>query len=160
MSGCGVSTTAGAGYSYRLVFQSKYQLLNNPMLSLEAKSCIRSDLLHDIVFRLNRFKRWRRFRCNRSKRLMPIHFVADPQNVLYNKYGVEKSMLKVMRSLANGLLAKVKEGTKLFNKPMKQDGAMSRIPAEFLVDERGKLKVAHYGKFVGDHLEIGKILEG
>jgi hypothetical protein len=45
-------------------------------------------------------------------------------------------------------------GNKLFKKPMKQDGALTRIPAEFLIDEKGKLILAHYGKFMGDHLPI------
>lgn len=84
----------------------------------------------------------------------PFHFVADPKNTLYNLYGVERSLLKVLQSLFHGLMAKVKEGTKLFRKPMKQDGHMDRIPAEFIIDETGKIKLAHYGRFVGDHLSL------
>jgi thioredoxin-dependent peroxiredoxin len=84
----------------------------------------------------------------------PFQFIADPQNRLYNLYGVERSMLKVMRAMFNGLFAKVSQGTKLFKKPMKQDGHMDRIPAEFVIDQHGKVVVAHYGKFVGDHLSL------
>ena len=84
----------------------------------------------------------------------PFHFVADPENVLYNKYGIEQSMLKFMKGMFHGLMSKVNQGTKLFKKPIKQDGHLTRIPAEFIVDERGNLKLAHYGRFIGDHLPI------
>jgi thioredoxin-dependent peroxiredoxin len=88
----------------------------------------------------------------------PFHFIADPENTLYNMFGVERSLLKVMRSMFNGLMAKIGEGTKLFAKPMKQDGHMDRIPAEFLINEEGKIVVAHYGRFVGDHLATNFVL--
>jgi len=89
----------------------------------------------------------------------PFHFVADPQNRLYNLYGVQRSAIKVFRGLFHGLLNKVKAGSALFEKPMKQDGHLDRIPAEFLIDERGKLSLVHYGKFVGDHLPLKLILD-
>lgn len=89
----------------------------------------------------------------------PFHFVADPHNKLYNQYGVQRSMLMVMRGLFNGLISKAMQGNKLFKKPMKQDGHMDRIPAEFIIDESGKLKLAHYGKFVGDHLPVSDLLK-
>jgi thioredoxin-dependent peroxiredoxin len=57
------------------------------------------------------------------------------------------------------LFDKVKEGTKLFKKPMKQDGHVSRIPAEFILDEKGVVALAHYGRFIGDHLEIERLKE-
>lgn len=87
----------------------------------------------------------------------PFQFVSDPGNRLYNQYGVQRSMLKVMRSMANGIMSKVKQGTKLFREPMKQDGHLDRIPAEFIIDTNGKLTAVHYGRFVGDHLPIERI---
>lgn len=88
----------------------------------------------------------------------PFHFVADPQNKLYNLYGVERSGLKVLTSLLNGIMAKVQKGKKLFRQPMRQDGHMDRIPAEFIIDGSGKVQVAHYGRFIGDHLPIDVLL--
>lgn len=84
----------------------------------------------------------------------PFHFVADPDNKLYESYGVVRSFISVMRSLFNGIVKKVNLGNKLFNKPMKQDGHLDRIPAEFIIDESGNVKLIHYGRFVGDHLPI------
>lgn len=89
----------------------------------------------------------------------PFHFVADPENKLYNLYGVERSFFKVMKGLFNGLLDKVSKGNKLFAKPMKQDGHMDRIPAEFVIDQQGKIILAHYGKFVGDHLPLEVLMK-
>jgi thioredoxin-dependent peroxiredoxin len=90
----------------------------------------------------------------------PFHFVSDPKNDLYNLYGVERSFLKVFKALFNGIMSRIKKGNKLFTKPMKQDGHMDRIPAEFVINEDGKIKIAHYGKFVGDHLPIDVLLAG
>lgn len=87
----------------------------------------------------------------------PFQFIADPQNKLYNLYGVERSMLKMMRAMFNGLFTKVSTGTKLFKKPIKQDGHVDRIPAEFIIDQHGKVVMAHYGKFVGDHVPFGEL---
>lgn len=89
----------------------------------------------------------------------PFHFIADPQTRLYRSYGVEASWLKAMKGLFYGLLPKVMQGKKLFKKPMKQDGHLSRIPAEFIIDEGGNITLAHYGRFVGDHLEINELKE-
>jgi peroxiredoxin Q/BCP len=82
----------------------------------------------------------------------PFHFVADPKNELYNKFGVERSMGKVLKSLFHGIMGKVMKGKKLFKKPMKQDGHRDRIPAEFIIDIQGRIRVAHYGNYIGDHL--------
>lgn len=84
----------------------------------------------------------------------PFHFVADPDNKLYDSYGVSRSFISVMRSLFNGIVKKANLGNKLFGKPMKQDGHFDRIPAEFMINESGNIKLIHYGRFVGDHLPI------
>lgn len=89
----------------------------------------------------------------------PFQFIADPENKLYNLYGVERSIFKVMNGLFNGLLDKVSKGNKLFAKPMKQDGHLDRIPAEFIINKEGKITLAHYGKFVGDHVSIELLIK-
>lgn len=84
----------------------------------------------------------------------PFYFVADPDNFLYDRYGVERSMLKIIRGIFHGLLGKVRAGTKLYDKPMKQDGHVSRMPAEFIIREDGTLATTHYGRFLGDYLPL------
>jgi thioredoxin-dependent peroxiredoxin len=88
----------------------------------------------------------------------PFHFIADPGNELYKLYAVEKSWLKLMSSLLNGIISKVNAGKKLFNKSIVQDGHANTIPAEFIISEEGKISLVHYGKFVGDHLTIPYLL--
>jgi thioredoxin-dependent peroxiredoxin len=92
-----------------------------------------------------------------GREVYPFHFVADPKNELYNKYGVERSMGKVMKSMLYGIIGKVMKGKKLFKKPMKQDGHPDRIPAEFLIDPEGKIRLAHYGGYIGDHLPFDDV---
>jgi peroxiredoxin Q/BCP len=87
----------------------------------------------------------------------PFHFVADPENKLYNMYGVERSYLKMLKGIFNGLMRKALAGKKLFKKPITQDGHTDTIPSEFLIDEQGIIKTARYGRFVGDHMEIDGI---
>lgn len=89
----------------------------------------------------------------------PFQFIADPENKLYNLYGVERSMLKILKGLLHGLLDKVSKGNKLFTQPMKQDGHLDRIPAEFIIDQQGKIGVSHYGQFIGDHIPVEKLIK-
>lgn len=85
---------------------------------------------------------------------LPFTFIGDPELTLYRQYGVEKSVLKLLRTMANGGASKASASKALFGKPMKQDGNMTRIEADFLIDERGVVERAHYGRFVGDHLAL------
>jgi peroxiredoxin Q/BCP len=87
----------------------------------------------------------------------PFYFVPDPRNELYIQYSVERSFMKLLKGLTRGLLPKAMAGTKLFSKPMKQDGHTATIPAEFIIDERGNLSVVHYGDYLGDHLPLSAI---
>jgi len=88
----------------------------------------------------------------------PFHFVSDPQDALYNLFKVERSIFKILNGIFNGLFSKILQGNKLFKKPMKQDGHLDRIPAEFIIDQKGNIQLAHYGKFVGDHLPLGVLM--
>jgi thioredoxin-dependent peroxiredoxin len=87
----------------------------------------------------------------------PFYFVADPENTLYDRYGVERSMLKIMKGLFHGLLAKVREGNTHYDRPLKQDGHANRVPAEFVIRENGTIATAHYGSFLGDHLPLATV---
>jgi peroxiredoxin len=87
----------------------------------------------------------------------PFHFVADPKNVLYDAFAVEKSFAKLMKGTFHGLLSKAMAGKKLYQKPISQDGNTSRIPAEFLIDTKGKVLLAHYDKFLGDDLPMNTL---
>jgi thioredoxin-dependent peroxiredoxin len=89
----------------------------------------------------------------------PFHFVSDPHNRLFELYSIERSWSKLVASLFNGIASRAMTGKKLFNKPIAQDGNTNTIPAEFVINESGKVTVAHYGKFVGDHLPLNELME-
>lgn len=43
-------------------------------------------------------------------------------------------------------------------KKIKRDGTISRIPADFIIDENGVITITYYGTNIGDHLALNKIL--
>lgn len=83
--------------------------------------------------------------------------IPNPTLSLYNQYGLELSTGKVIKGIFNGALKKAKAGKKLFKQSIKQDGNTNRIGGDFLIDEQGKIILAHYGNFVGDDLPIETI---
>jgi peroxiredoxin Q/BCP len=89
----------------------------------------------------------------------PFHFIADPENRLYESYQIERSFLKVLKGLFHGLIGKAMAGKKLFRKPTAQDGNAGTIPSEFIIDEKGNLRAVHYGRYVGDMLALDVLKE-
>jgi peroxiredoxin Q/BCP len=89
----------------------------------------------------------------------PFSFIADPDNRLYHSYGIERSTGKFFRSLANGLIPKAIKGIKLFKNKISQDGHMTTIPSDFLIDKNGNLERVYYGKFIGDHIPITELVK-
>lgn len=86
-----------------------------------------------------------------------LTMIPDPTLSLYKLYAVERSNGKILKGLFNGALGKARAGKKIFTKKMKQDGNSDRINAEFLIDENGKVTMAHYGNYLGDDLSIEEI---
>lgn len=87
----------------------------------------------------------------------PFTFIADPENKLYRLYNIERSTGKMLGSVFRGALGKAMAGKKLFRKKIAQDGHANTIPADFLIDETGKLNRVHYGNDIGDHIPIAEL---
>lgn len=89
----------------------------------------------------------------------PFPLVADPTAVLYDLYGIETSDEKVKATLADSRTKEfIAEATAAgFELTLEKDSNFQRIPAEFLIDENGIVKVAHYSQLITDHLEIAVI---
>ncbi len=83
--------------------------------------------------------------------------IPDTTQALYELYHVERSKGKIMKGMLHGAMGKMKAGNKLFTQKMKQDGNMDRIGADFLIDEHGRVLIAHYDNYVGDHLPVSTI---
>lgn len=93
-----------------------------------------------------------------SGQSLPFTFIADPENRIYARYGIEQGMGKMMRGMFNGAMGKMQKGKKLFKSKVKQDGNSTTIGADFLLDGQGKVIKAHYGRYLGDHLQPAQVL--
>ncbi len=87
----------------------------------------------------------------------PFVVVPNPDQSLYQLYALEVSGGKAMKSVFHGVMGKAKAGQKLMAHPLAQDGNKSRIGADFLLDEQGKVAVAHYDRYIGDELPLADI---
>lgn len=90
-----------------------------------------------------------------GKDYSPVRIIPNPSRDLYRLYGVEGSWKGFLTgSMQLGTLGKaLKEGFL----PGKVEGDMNMIPADFVIDEQGKILIAYYGKDISDHLEISEI---
>lgn len=88
-------------------------------------------------------------------------FIADQNAELYKYYGVQKSWFQFLIGFLKEGAKKGMKGMKLFKGGIKgmpiPDSSFSRIPADFLIDEQGKIIEAHYGEHFGDELPIERI---
>jgi thioredoxin-dependent peroxiredoxin len=94
-----------------------------------------------------------------TKEQVPFFMIPDPKQVLYAQFKVRKSWWRLFRGLFVDYNRKHSAGKKLFKSTYKKDGSMNRIGADFLIDEKGIIQAAYYGKFVGDHLSIEEIVK-
>jgi peroxiredoxin len=100
----------------------------------------------------------------RLKRFMPAdvwpHIVPDDGRTLYRTYGAERSWSGLLLSML------VPSFYWRFAKTLAYgywggaiDHAFHSMPADFLVSPDGFLRVARYGKHIGDHLDVSAVLE-
>ncbi|MBC7446810.1 MAG: hypothetical protein H7330_01995 [Hymenobacteraceae bacterium] len=86
---------------------------------------------------------------------LPFTFIADPEGELYDLFGLEKSFAKVALGFAKGAGKKIRAGKKLQTQEISRDEAnLTRITADFILDEEGIVQRAYYGKYLGDHLVL------
>lgn len=89
----------------------------------------------------------------------PFPLVADPKAILYDLYGVETSEEKVHATMADANTKSfvTEAATAGFALTPEEGSNFNRIPAEFLIDERGIVRLAHYSRIVTDHLPLSAI---
>lgn len=90
-----------------------------------------------------------------GKQGIPFPVIADPRRKLYDMYGVHADLLKFAASALHPekLLQAAKKGFL----PGKVENKVAMIPADFLIDESGKIFLAYYGKDASDHLDASVI---
>ncbi len=86
----------------------------------------------------------------------PFPILADETGKFYGLYGVEHSALGVLKGMFLRAPTLVKAMAKGYV-PTSLKGSMTTMPADFLIDEQGVIRVAHYGKDEGDHLPFEEV---
>ena len=86
---------------------------------------------------------------------LPFTFVADPTGELHDLFGLEKSLAKVALGFIKGVGKQIKAGKKLQTQEISRENAeKTRITADFVLDERGIVERAYYGRYLGDHMPL------
>lgn len=89
----------------------------------------------------------------------PFPLVADLKAYLYDLYGVETSEEKVRMTIADANTKMFAEEAAAAGFPLtpEEGSNFNRIPAEFLIDESGIVRLAYYSRIVTDHLPLAAI---
>ncbi len=82
--------------------------------------------------------------------------VADPGRTLYEQYGVATSVRAAVRLQPWVRLIASKRLTRAHLRP-RRHGAMTRVPADFLIEGNGVIRDAFYGQDVGDCIPAERV---
>ena len=88
----------------------------------------------------------------------PFPILADESNQYYREYGIEHSFSGVLKGMILRMPTLVKGMMKGYL-PTSLKGSITTMPADFLVDAKGIIQTAYYGKDEGDHLSFEQIKE-
>lgn len=91
------------------------------------------------------------------KHQAPFPILADVNNVYHREYGIEYSVIGIIKgaiarlpSLLHAIFARGYFPTSI-------KGRLTTMPADLLVDETGVIQTAYYGKDEGDHLPFERV---
>ena len=87
-----------------------------------------------------------------SRHRAPFPILADPANVYYRAFAIERSFPEILKAALLRFPAVVRAVVFERYLPASFRGHLATLPADFLVDERGIIRRAYYGKDIGDHL--------
>jgi peroxiredoxin len=94
---------------------------------------------------------------------LPIPVVADPERLLYRRFGVEQSLKALVgawRTLPRALLGAVAKTARIRRlPPLTPTGGELGCPADFLIDSAGILVAVKYGSHAADQWSVDELLE-
>ncbi len=93
-----------------------------------------------------------------GKHNAPFRIMSDPSGTHYQAYALEKSVLGVIKGMLFRFPSLIKSML-MGNLPTIIDSPMTRMPADFFINESGVIEIAYYGKDEGDHLDIDSLLK-
>lgn len=91
-----------------------------------------------------------------GKEVRPFTIIADDKRELYRLYGVQTSWWGFSKAFITRLPDLLRTSL-LGNLPGRMDNELNRMPADFLIDEAGCVKLAYYGSDIGDHLPLADL---
>ncbi len=91
-----------------------------------------------------------------DKHKAPFPILADQNNTYYHEYGIEHSLVGVLKGMFLRMPTLLKAMLKGYC-PLVIKGSMTTMPADLLVDENGIIQTVHYGRDEGDHMAFETI---
>ncbi len=88
----------------------------------------------------------------------PFVIAADPKGTAARAYGVEHSFVGALRGIGSVREVTLAHRLGLVVPGVTRDGRLDRMPAEFLLDEQGIVRLAHYGAHPTDHVAIPAVI--
>jgi peroxiredoxin Q/BCP len=82
--------------------------------------------------------------------------LADGANTYYKKYSIDRSVRGMLIGAVVRFPALVRAMFRGYF-PTTIKGKVHTLPADFLVDEQGRIHTAHYGRDLGDHLPFEEV---
>ena len=93
-----------------------------------------------------------------GNKISPFPLISDPGKKIFEQYAVCNSSKKAaLRLLFHPKL--IFNAMKNKYKNMEVDADPNLMPAGFLIDPSGEVKLAYYGKHFGDHIAIDRIFQ-
>lgn len=90
-----------------------------------------------------------------GKQFPSFSVIPDPNLSVYKKYGIESSVAGMFKAMLRAeTMIKIMTGG-FFNLNSMADKPI--LPADFLIDENGKIYQAYYGKDYGDHINLNQV---
>lgn len=88
---------------------------------------------------------------------VPFDLIADPERIIYKQFGVEGSWRAVLNL---GIVKSGFKGMKKFGVALPQNlEAELGLPADFLIDEEGKIVALKYGDHADDQWSVDEVLD-
>jgi thioredoxin-dependent peroxiredoxin len=93
-----------------------------------------------------------------GKQHPPFPLLPDHAQRLYDLYSVSNSWLGFLKAWVTRLPQVIRSVFGQHYLPGSVEGGIHRIPADFLIDPQGRIVEAYYGRDIGDHLPLQRIV--
>ncbi len=84
----------------------------------------------------------------------PFKVIADPSSSAHNLYGIERSFWRKLKAIVTRVPTLLK-GIRIVG--LAGLNTSNLMPADFLIDEQGRIVEAYYGDDAGDHIPFERI---